>query len=342
MGLVNMGLTCYMNVSLQCLCACSTLSHYIMNNEYDDTLILEYKAFLKSSINELGNEPFVPTKIKLEISKVDEEFKDNKQKDCYQFLLTLINEISSRISHSDDHFSFQSRALGKSITIDEAIAEGISKVSNSNAAITTSLFTVISANIIACKKCKGDRIKLETSFSLSLPIPNKKTPQLEECINEYTSVQQLNGNNKIYCSVCKDKVDGEMCMQLVSLPPYLLLYFKKQKLKRINVTEKNTTHIEYPISIDFTKYMSISNSTYVLKNLTKFSPRYKLLGTVFHMGTIDEGHYTCLIRKENAWYYCDDSRIKQVSRDEYKNNNEVVLLYEREGIDKIASKDGIV
>ena len=340
LGIANVGFSCYMSVALQCLGACSILSNYIINNSFDDTLLNEYKGFVNSLFNEETNEPYIPANIKKEVGLIDEEFKDSKQKDCYQFMSTLLNELNTRLSDEENQTFFQSRALGRSISLDEAIAEGISKALGVNSSLTSNLFTVMAANIIRCKKCSNKRIKLESSFSLSLPIPSKKSPLLSDCLMEYLNVQQLTGNNLINCAVCNEKVEGESYMQLVHLPPYLLLYFKKQKLKKLNVTEKTQVHVEYPTAIDFTELMANSNSTYILDSISKRPPKYRLLGIVFHMGNIDEGHYTCLIRRCNAWYYCDDSKVKAVSKEEFvKSNNEVILLYEREGIDSIISKE---
>lgn len=39
---------------------------------------------------------------------------------------------------------------------------------------------------------------------------------------------------------------------------------------------------------------------------------YDLFAVVNHVGKIDSGHYTALVRREGAWYRCDDEKITQV------------------------------
>ncbi|KAL0238915.1 hypothetical protein PCE1_004606 [Barthelona sp. PCE] len=91
------------------------------------------------------------------------------------------------------------------------------------------------------------------------------------------------------------------------LPQVLVL-----QLKRFDYTgKKNNT----PVTV---------NNTITVHNIC-----YTLMGVIDHAGTLHHGHYTCMIKKGNVSYFCDDSHISQLSISEIDKIQPYLVFYVR-------------
>ena len=83
--------------------------------------------------------------------------------------------------------------------------------------------------------------------------------------------------------------------------------------------------------------------SYDLEPIKIGSTAYKMIGVVFHYGTMTGGHYNAIVRKGDKWYICDDLLVQEFTEAkviEYlkqKNLESYLFFFER--IEKSSAQD---
>lgn len=151
---------------------------------------------------------------------------------------------------------------------------------------------------------------------------NEKTPPrdstrfsrratLVECLEEFFSSELLEERWTCQAKSCQKKTLVNQQLQLVVLPPVLMIQFKRfthNTLRR----EKIQTFVEYPVEqFDMKKFVPRSSQETV----------YQLIAVCNHVGSIHGGHYTAFARhsneNEDRWYRFDDSCVTRLAPDFY-------------------------
>lgn len=158
---------------------------------------------------------------------------------------------------------------------------------------------------LKCISCKNIVIhKNEPFFEISLPV-NKLN--LLTMISNFFKEEELKIQTN--CIICGIKQEVNKITEIFEYPKILnfhikLFTFNNKKLSKLS--EK----IEFPLKFKF-------NNNY----------KYKLIGLVNHSGSLNSGHYTSFIFKED-WFYCNDSYINKVSEEEVLNATPYLLFYQ--------------
>ena len=104
-GIQNIGNTCYLGSSVQCLKYTSLLCSYLSENNFDTNSIGEGKVITEFAklIQALGTDGncVTPNKFKKTIDKYTSQFPLNKQCDAHEFLLFLIDKLHDEIPSKD-------------------------------------------------------------------------------------------------------------------------------------------------------------------------------------------------------------------------------------------------
>jgi len=72
-----------------------------------------------------------------------------------------------------------------------------------------------------CMKCGNVSSQLSTFYELDLNIQGHKS--LADSLNEFLHEENLDGANRYFCNVCREKQDAKRSIKLKSLPPVLHL-----------------------------------------------------------------------------------------------------------------------
>ena len=163
-GLFNLGNTCYINCSLQCLSNTKDLTKYFINNYYQNEINLSnisgtngcllkaysdliFKMWLTEDLQQ-----FYPYFFRISFCLSTNKFLNNNQQDAMEFLSILLNNLHEdlkRVKYKPQ----QKNGQESSIIYD--------------------LFHGQYKNVIKCENCFKERITFETFINITLPIPEK-------------------------------------------------------------------------------------------------------------------------------------------------------------------------
>jgi len=149
-----------------------------------------------------------------------------------------------------------------------------------------------------------------------------------DCLECFSTEEQLDANNKWYCPNCKEFVQAQKKMDLYKLPTILIIHLKRFKNKAQTIwgsTAKIDDYIDYQMTgLDLRKY-------------TRASPEiagggiYDLFAVSNHFGGLSGGHYTatCYNPVVNKWLYFNDSSVYATGEEDVCSSAGYVLFYRR-------------
>ena len=171
---------------------------------------------------------------------------------------------------------------------------------------------------IKCNSCneiiyKYSKIDL---FSFSMKNHEKKTFSIYNEFEDITKPIKINGNNMLYCNICKKKCEAEYNCKIKEPSNKLLIFVDYNKIKQLN--------IKFNEIIDISKYVN-DNIGIPLK--------YELIcvSNIMHDCKKNyNSHITYCKNKENKkWYKFTDNYTIEYERDEFDLENPYLLLYEK-------------
>ncbi|ELP84729.1 hypothetical protein EIN_174040 [Entamoeba invadens IP1] len=154
---------------------------------------------------------------------------------------------------------------------------------------------------------------------------------LEECIEAFQEEEKLDGDNKAYCSGCKQHQPAHKKMDLWCANKVLVIHLKRFGNASGSFRDKVNTLVNFPIEgLDLTKYIKADQ---------KERKIYDLVAVSNHSGSLAGGHYVASAKVGNEWYDFNDSstsRIEGTERD-IVSSGAYVLFYIRRDDEEYSS-----
>ena len=183
-GLYNLGNTCYMNCSLQCLSNTEDLTKYFLNNYFQNDINLQSKfgsnGVLLKSYSDLLNlmwfsnfSKINPHYFRVAFCYSTQKFANNQQQDAMEFLSILLNyfhEDLNRIREKPYIMLENQKEDESDIQASERYYNYYLQRENS---IIIDLFHGQFQNIILCQKCCVENKTYEPFSNVTLPIPEE-------------------------------------------------------------------------------------------------------------------------------------------------------------------------
>lgn len=171
---------------------------------------------------------------------------------------------------------------------------------------------------------------------------------VQSCLNNFTAVELMTGNNKVGCDNCTKRINGDdpkaktintnaTKQFLISSPPaVLILHLKRFQLGPRCIFRKLTRPVSFQMVLDIAPFCGSK-----VKNLPNIDRKqkkllYALYGVVEHSGGMCGGHYTAYV-KVRAKLPSDDKRwkfIPQGSKAELDQADE-----QREKLEELLAKE---
>lgn len=345
-GLMNLGNTCFMNSSLQCLSNTEPMTDYFLGYDYRSEInadnILGTKGALVRCYAELTkhlwlgkSKSYCPEEFKSSIGRFAPQFEGYEQQDAQELLAYLLDGIHEDLNRVLIKPYIEDKDCDGSNDEGDAIIAWSNYLAR-NKSIIVDLFQGQLRNTMTCRNnkliqadgthgCGHKNVKFDPFMYLSLPISDTSNT-LDDCLSLFCEEETLKGDNQWYCTKCKTHVDATKKIDLWMLPPILIIHLKRFKFGVTGHRSKIERPICYPLS-DW-------NLSTRKKSEGGVFPLYDLYAISHHRGTVSGGHYTAHAKNrfDREWYDFNDSQCRKVDKEKEKlgfGSSAYCLFYNR-------------
>ena len=340
-GLNNIGATCYMNASLQCLSNTKELTEFFLNNYKDKNkkkhiITYEYYELIKNLWNEKNNnKPYSPYSFKDVLSQENELFagiQANDSKDLINFLIERLHQELNVIKEKNNNENFsQINQLNEN----EALQFFLKDFTSSFNSIISKLFYGILETKSQCKGCNMIKFNFQLYSFLEFPLQhinqyfynNGKKPlftqdgknpdvDLYECFEYNRKIDLMNGENQMYCNICNKLCDATYTNFIYSGPNYLIINLNRGR------------GAVYECKVNFPEQLNLFNYVSYKHGITA----YELYAVICHLGPSSmSGHFVayCRNRIDNKWYLYNDAFVSLCDKPKQYNEGMPYILFYR-------------
>ena len=331
-GLLNLGNTCFLNSCVQILNNTPELYFFLESNKFsnvlksndDSVLLLEYNELRNTMFNTNGTvspKRFLHYIQDVSIKKNRDIFSGFNQNDMAEFLLFLIDCMHNSLSRPI-HSTISGvpvNNLDKKAIICFKFLQNVYKKEYSE---IMHMFYGISVCEIRSLSGENYSYRPEHYFMIDLPIENDDT--LYDCLERYIGDELMDGDNMYYNENKKQKEPVYKRITFWSFPDILIICLKRFSF---DGSEKNHKQIDFPIyDLDLSKFSSGYNKSGCI---------YDLYGICNHMGTLNGGHYTCYVKKNDNWLDINDESICKMEEKKLISKMSYCLFYRKKNLNII-------
>ena len=342
-GLDNVGATCYMNATLQCLSNTKKLTEYFLNKyEKGQNKIManEYYEVLKNLWDASSNSnAYSPYSFKETLSKVNDLFagiQANDSKDLINFLLERFHQElnvinpTNNINNANNNMILQEAQTNEQLMLKIFLEEFKQKFNSP----ISNLFYGISETQSKCRECNVIKFNFQVYSFLEFPLQQVnqyyfnrgqkllftqggKNPDVDlyECFEYNRKIDLMNGENQMHCNICNKLCDTLYCSLLYSGPNYLIINLNRGK------------GAVYECKVNFPENLDLSNYVSFKQGVTK----YQLYAVICHLGPSSmSGHFVayCRHKQNDKWYKYNDSFVTECTKpQEYNDGMPYILFY---------------
>ena len=339
-GLDNIGATCYMNATLQCLSNTKILRNHFLTKfkEAPNQVISnEFHKLLLNLFNENYNKKsYSPYSFKEVLSKENPLFAGIQANDSKDLINFMIERMHQELNVAKINFLNNANSLqqldqsNENLMLESFLKDYIQQFNSP----ISNLFYGILETKSQCKNCNIIKFNFQIYSFIEFPLqqvnyyyftmgkrplvlPNNKNPDvnLYECFEYYRKVDLMTGENQMYCNICNKLCDSFYSTSLYSAPNYLIINLNRGKGA---VYECN---VDFPEELNLFDYLS-----YKISNTT-----FELYAVICHLGPSSmSGHFVAYIRNNNdyKWYLYNDSIVTECTRpSQYKDGMPYILFY---------------
>ena len=350
LGLQNVGATCYMNSTLECLIHIKELSElllsaflinyprqnekYASNHKLSNCYITLLSNVFFPKLNGNTNKFFAPYEMKNLISEINPLFQGIAANDAKDLLQCLLENLHQELKMSTQYFS--------EYIVDQKNVNATlqyffnSYVSQNKSPIHDILYGINKIESI-CLKCKTRKYNFQSYNLLYFPLKEAKRKavlrkkaenkdfdeekyilNLEDCFAHSEQVDHFHGDNQMFCNDCYHLEDADYQTTLYTVPKVMSIVLNRGRAN-LDFQEE----FIFGLDLDIKKY--IHNDIYK-------HGKYYLIGMVVHSGESSmAGHFIayCRMDKNSKWFCYNDAWVYECDDIEKKlsENSPYILFY---------------
>ncbi|KAF2397005.1 cysteine proteinase [Trichodelitschia bisporula] len=344
-GLVNFGVTCYMNATIQCLNATLPLSRIYRENLFRNHVqIGNWKA-----TNGLMSEHFAnlirhlwvgdvqacrPVTFRKFCARMGSQWGKEEQQDAkefYDFLVDLLHEdLNRNYNNPPAHvLTDEEEQIRERTCKPWAASIEWTRYSKRSKSPVSDLFAGQHMSRLRCLACGHTSTTYEAFFSISVEIPSHAPGNLYNCMASYCKEERLSEADKWKCTSCKRTAGATKQITLTRAPQFLVIHFKRFHSTG-RVARKIHTAIDFPLeNFDLEPFMMASPTAAEMEHLIRETRNPNLYETGFdasmkppykynayavmrHIGSsVTSGHYVAMVRDSGrgCWHTFNDDRV---------------------------------
>jgi ubiquitin C-terminal hydrolase len=313
-GFANLGNTCYINTTLQCLAHCPCFARFFFKytDEAQNDLLGQVRDVivkLWSCVNDKtsGNTVITPHQFVRVLAKsfgnLMEVFEEN---DIHEFIMILIDKMNEEASKKSSLAAADVTSPTSGIMMIDKLGEKLDE--SWRAHFKTQLTPLVpmfygqSIIQIICGHCHKIFHNYEPFMVLTIPMASASCNSLGDCLHQYFQHETVNlpGEVAWKCDRCQQSEESKQSIKIWRLPEILILCLKRFANNR----SKLSREIQVPKSLDMSTHMITGD---------KKDSIYDLYSVACHNGSTSGGHYHALCRLPNdEWRRYDDCHVNSV------------------------------
>ena len=236
-GTENLGNTCYMNSTLTSLINCNELIYYFLKGDYKKDINKE-----KNSIPEIFNDLIkkywveetdlvIPIDFKEKFSEEYPQFKDFRQQDSNEFLISTLNLLNEGLkaeikNEENNEINFENK------TEEEKAKLSWDNFLNLNNSVITDLFTGQIEQSLICSECRNYSKKFEFFNILNLPIPKNEKNYIFNFQFIYVPKYGIRRPVRIFYKKCRNDIIFQECISRLKTEEKFIY---KNKIDKLNI-----------------------------------------------------------------------------------------------------------
>ncbi|KAK5856243.1 hypothetical protein PBY51_007852 [Eleginops maclovinus] len=300
-GLHNLGNTCFLNSTVQCLTYTPPLANYLLSKEHSRAchqsgfcMICIMQNHIIQAFANTGN-AIKPVSFIRDLKKIARHFRFGSQEDAHEFLRYTIDAMQ------------------------KACLNGYPKLDRTTQATTLvhQIFGGYLRSRVKCSICKSVSDTYDPYLDIAVEI--RQAANIVRALELFVKPDVLCGENAYMCAKCKKKVPATKRFTVHRTSNVLTVSLKRFA----NFSGgKITKDVGYPEFLNIRPYMSQSSGDPVM---------YGLYAVLVHSGySCHAGHYYCYVKASNGqWYQMNDSMVHSSNIKVVLNQQAYVLFYLR-------------
>ena len=356
-GLQNIGATCFMNATLQCLSQTVDLTNYFLDEHRSLNKIINNNIAMKKN-NELQLSPvylelvknlwdknnegkyYKPKKFMETIEAMNPLFKLGQAGDSKDFIIFLLEQFHTELKINKNDISLDNNPFTNQYNQKTAFKNFIDEFKKQTSIISDIFYGIQETNTI-CLNCKNIHSRRGSSYPicynyqifncLIFPLEEVRkyrfnnnnrinTVTLEDCFYYNQKMDYFTGDNKNYCNICKQTWDSNYITKIYSAPSTLILILNRGKNNCYDVK------LNFTETIDITNFVTMKSSKLI----------YNLYGVITHYGESGpSAHFLAFCKSpiNNKWYRYNDAMVTIVNnlqKDVIEFGNPYILFYKQQ------------